>query len=271
MAEVLFDRAFSRQVGGVPPPPAVGTDVLPANVAGSNLLDNGLLVPARTYDYSVSAVVLSVTTPIPTQVAAEVYIGDEARNTWFLLGQANLVSNQITRMPILSGPGTTGIYVYVRPIPQALPPGNYQFFFGADQAARPLPDGTTVTVNGTVTIGGGSLTIAGVSGVMPSTALADDPARAGSRIVKATGGTFWQAYANNSSNADIWLFTFDAFAVPANGTPPLDFVQVPRKNNGEAAIVVPRVMRNGIVWAASTTPDTLTLAGAVLLTRTRYE
>ena len=60
MAEVLFDRAFSRQVGGVPPPPALGGDVVPANVTGVGALDNGIVLPARTYDYSLGAVVVGI-------------------------------------------------------------------------------------------------------------------------------------------------------------------------------------------------------------------
>lgn len=268
MAEVIFERSFLRQAGGAPPPPAIGSDVLPANVAGVELLDNGWVFQARTLDYSVSSIVVSHTSPIPTIVEVEVYIGDEARNTWFNVGQLSVFSNQISRFGIFAGPGTTRIPVYVRPIPQALPPGAYQFFFGADQAARPLPNNQSVIVTGTVTVAGSTT----VAGVMPITALGTEPVRTSNQLVKASGGTLWLVYANNNSNADIWLMTFDVVASPpANGTAPLDFVQIPRKNNGEAGIYNPRTYRNGIVWAASTTPDTLTLAGNVLLTRPRYE
>lgn len=267
MAQVIFERSFSRQVGGAPPPPAIGSDVLPANVAGVELLDNGWVFASRTLDYSVSSIAVSHTSPVPTIVEVEVYIGDEERNTWFNVGQLSVFSNQISRFAIFAGPGTTRIPVYVRPIPQALPPGEYRFFFGTDQAARPLPNNTSVIVTGTVTVAGSTT----VAGVMPIGALGSEPVRSSSQVVKVGGGTLWLIYANNDTNADIWLMTFDVAAVPPNGTPPLDFVQIPRRNNGEAGIYNPRTYRNGIVWAASTTRDTLTLAGAVLLARPRYE
>lgn len=111
--------------------------------------------------------------------------------------------------------------------------------------------------------------VADVGPVLPN-ALGTFPVRRASEVVKNAPGTLWTIYANNSSNADIWLLTFDAVAVPANGTRPIDFVQIPRKNNGEQGIMIPRDYAVGIVWAASTTVDTLTLAGAVLLTRPRF-
>lgn len=151
MPEVLFDRAFSRQVGGAPPPPVLGSDSVPANVAGVGALDNGIVLPARTYDYSLGAVVVGIASlVIGASVSVEVYVGDEARNAWLLAGTQTIPVGQIRRFPIPAGSGTTAIPVFVRPLAAGVPAGEYEFLFGADQATRPFPEGAPVTILTTV-------------------------------------------------------------------------------------------------------------------------
>lgn len=107
--------------------------------------------------------------------------------------------------------------------------------------------------------------------VMPTGASGHSPVRASSSLVKAAPGTLWTLYANSNTNADLWLMTFDAVALPADGTAPVDLVQIPRNDRGEMGIFIPRDYTTGIFWAASTTDDTLTVApGAPLLARGRF-
>ncbi len=99
----------------------------------------------------------------------------------------------------------------------------------------------------------------------PATSLA-------SGIIKASAGTLWTIYALSNVAIDLWLMTFNTTTVPANGTSPVDVVQVARENNGQAFIDTVKVHTTGIVWAASTTRETLTLHGGTpFLIRARYQ
>ncbi len=78
------------------------------------------------------------------------------------------------------------------------------------------------------------------------------------------------AYNNNA--AVRYLLCFDAVAVPAAATPP-DIVPIVVHPDGNASLSFGRPGRRfptGLVWAASTTPDTFTAAGADLLVSAEY-
>lgn len=126
----------------------------------------------------------------------------------------------------------------------------------------PLPLPVDLSASSIIAISGSS---------MPPNASFYSSPYATSGVVKATSGTWWIFYAANQTNADLWLLIWNLAAVPAAATKSDDFVQVPRRNNGEAYIAVPRLCNNGIVWAASSRPDELVVvAGAPLLVRGRY-
>jgi len=63
--------------------------------------------------------------------------------------------------------------------------------------------------------------------------------------------------------ADIWIMFFDSATVPANGTEPTDGLAFQVPPDATFNFVAPGngiFFRNGLTWAVSTTPDTLTLA-----------
>jgi hypothetical protein len=70
------------------------------------------------------------------------------------------------------------------------------------------------------------------------------------------------AYAPGTNVAEEWLMLFDAIAVPPNGTQPYKglALDLPPAATGELAFDPALFFTTGIVWAVSTTPDTLTLS-----------
>lgn len=131
------------------------------------------------------------------------------------------------------------------------------------------PDGARVTIIGSVPVEVIDSLVA-TSGAPPD-ALTYKPVRAASgRIGAVAGITIWSIYANSDVNQDRWLLIFDKAAAPVAGDVPDDFVQIPRRNNGEAGIFIPRLCRDSGWWACSTDSDVLVVGGADLLVRARY-
>lgn len=149
----IFSKSFERRVGGVPPPPALGSDALPPNVTGSGLLDNGIEIDPRSADGPVSALAVAVSAPgVAGVVSVAVYLGDEDTNTWSLAGTQDVAIGTIVRYPVASGPGSSKIFAVVIATPNATPNGVFRILFTADQAARPIPEDTAVRVTGPVTV-----------------------------------------------------------------------------------------------------------------------
>lgn len=90
----------------------------------------------------------------------------------------------------------------------------------------------------------------------------DPPTLLASRVVVAAAAAYHIALGfNDSNNLQYWQL-FDAAALPVNGTVPMFSVPVlPKQGTFSLDLrATPRAFSTGIVWAASTTPDTLTLA-----------
>lgn len=130
-------------------------------------------------------------------------------------------------------------------------------------------DGARVTIIGSVPVEVIDSLVA-TSGAPPD-ALTYKPVRAASGQISATAGiTIWSIYANSNVNQDRWLLIFDKAVAPVPGDIPDDFVQIPRRNNGEAGVFIPRRVRDFGWWACSTSSDSLVAGGADLLVRARY-
>lgn len=87
----------------------------------------------------------------------------------------------------------------------------------------------------------------------------DSPSFAAQRVVKAAGGTLFHLSGYSESNG--YLHVFDAAALPANGTAPT-LAPVLLWAGWSVTLPLPprgRVFKIGIVWAVSSTADTLTL------------
>jgi len=96
------------------------------------------------------------------------------------------------------------------------------------------------------------------------------PANTG--VIANGQATLWFIYANSTVNQNRWLHLFDAAAVPIDGSTPLEILQIPTRNNGGAFLEFPMHFTTGVIWAASTTMDTLTIsAGTPLVVRARYQ
>lgn len=131
------------------------------------------------------------------------------------------------------------------------------------------PDGARVVIVGSVPVEVIDSLVA-TSGAPPD-ALSYKPVRAASgQIDVAAGITLWSIYANSDVLQDRWLLIFDQVAAPIAGDVPDDFVQIPRRNNGEAGIFIPRRFRDFGWWACSTDSDVLVVGGADLLVRARF-
>jgi len=99
----------------------------------------------------------------------------------------------------------------------------------------------------------------------------DSQASVNSDVISASASThFFSAFGRNKSGATLYLMFFDDALVPINGTAPAWLpVPVPAGSvasidltqhayGAQPAILAP-IMTNGLSWAASTTPDTLTV------------
>lgn len=73
---------------------------------------------------------------------------------------------------------------------------------------------------------------------------------------------FSGAFGSNESGSTIWVMFFDAAALPANGTQPTHGLSFNVPSGASFNWVAPQngvFLRNGLTWAASSTPDTLTV------------
>lgn len=89
---------------------------------------------------------------------------------------------------------------------------------------------------------------------------------AASEVVQIGPGRIHQIQGFNHDANLAYLMFFDATAVPANGTVPLFTIPVPGGDTtfSNDFIKSTRVFMYGLVWAVSTTPDTLTQSAAVM-------
>jgi hypothetical protein len=90
----------------------------------------------------------------------------------------------------------------------------------------------------------------------------DSPGLVAHRVVKATPCTL--LHLSGYSESSGYLQVFDANALPANGTKPT-LAPAPIWWGWTIALPLPprgRVFKNGVVWAVSTTAETLTLDSA---------
>jgi hypothetical protein len=127
---------FTRQTGGASGDPIIGSDPLPTDVATDVEKDNAhKFSPKSANGFPVTSIAVGVASSASGSVTVEVYIGDETRNVWFLSASQSIPVGQIRRFAMISGPGTTSVPVYVRPLAAGAPAtGVFRFMFGSDQA-----------------------------------------------------------------------------------------------------------------------------------------
>lgn len=281
----IFSKSFTRQVGGIPPPPALGSDLLPAHVAGAELLENAIKLPAWTAGCeAVSAVAVGVTAPVAGSVDVAVYVGDEPTNTWLLAGREVVPVGEIRRVPVPSGPGTTGITAIVIASPSVSPAGTYRILFTGDQAARPIPEGTPVAVTGPLTVtlpnplpvsttqlppapgpDGGVL----VEGIFPVSALRYHDVGVSGQI-KGAPGRLWTFYAYRSSSgaANTWIQIFDRIAA---GGAIIESLCLPPFGQGQAVITIPGDYAVAISWGVSSSPTAFVATTVSASVFSRYQ
>lgn len=85
------------------------------------------------------------------------------------------------------------------------------------------------------------------------------PAEFGVAFVGA--GKLWSLKATNVSANDRWFLLFDKAVAPVNGDVPLMTMYVPAHALADVDWLHGLSVANGLAWASSTTPDTLTLSG----------
>ena len=104
------------------------------------------------------------------------------------------------------------------------------------------------------------LTVMGTDGKpLPTAAARPDVAIGASRVVTDYTSRLWEVRGENTSASDAWIMLFDATAVPANGTTPVESAKVlAGLNFFITPSGGPATYQNGIVWAISSTAGTFT-------------
>jgi hypothetical protein len=80
-----------------------------------------------------------------------------------------------------------------------------------------------------------------------------------SHVVKTSAGTLYELHGFNDGSVTLYLMLFNTTSVPANGTAPLERFRIPAGGSIAYSPGQPISLGTGIVWAASTTPNTLTI------------
>lgn len=94
-------------------------------------------------------------------------------------------------------------------------------------------------------------------------------AKEASRIVKASSGVLYSFVAYNANASKRWLQFFNSTTVPSNGALPR--LVVPIEADGIASGGFESMpFATGLVWALSTTEDTLTIASADCIASVEY-
>lgn len=95
----------------------------------------------------------------------------------------------------------------------------------------------------------------------------DAGAAAASRTVKGSAGKLYQMFGYNSGGSDVWLFIFNAIAVPGNGSTAELFtpIKIAAGTHFALDLIRPRDFITGLTWAASSTAGTFTAAGSSTL------
>lgn len=91
-------------------------------------------------------------------------------------------------------------------------------------------------------------------------------------IVKAEAGTLYSLKGSSSSNAAVWLQTFDSATLPEEGAIPIHSFQIAAGADFAYDFTLPYGMyfSNGLVWCASTDRETKVIGSACLWVVAQY-
>lgn len=285
-----FWTTFSRWVGGGGTP-ALGSDSAP--LGPPSLSQDNLLVTDRSLNYRETGpthrIAVAFSGPSGAgSVPADIYLYEENTDYWYrthsssisltpdtitFFDAAMVLSNAKRIQGDMSEPGGEIQCVLVPKDPGSLPPGEYKFSVApvTSEPSGATSGGTASNVNVVSPI---PLPVSGTIGITPvplpvvmgtsSTVWvpATVGATAASGIIKASTGTFYQAHGFNDRGAKRYLMLFDSATVPADGTSSWFCLRVPGGGTFTLDANRARTFTNGLSWAISSTPSTLTIDAA---------
>jgi len=267
-----FWTTFSRWVGGGGPP--LGGDLPPV---GPPAPQDNLLLGDRSLTYRDTGQTQRIVVAYSgsAQITADLWIYEESTLLWYKISTAPLVLPPNTMsffdiaVPLstaeriqgdVSKPGGELQAVLVPHNPGGLAPGEYKFAFAPNLSGSAGGGGG----------GGGPSANVNIVSPIPLPVIFSPPVTvwapptvgslSNQGVFKPTPGMFHQTYGFNNKVYKRYFMLFDSVSVPANGTSSWTCVSVPGRGTfGVDLTERPRAFLNGLSWAVSTTPNTLTL------------
>lgn len=285
-----FWTTFSRWVG--PGGPSLGSDTPPLGPPPASGQDN-LLITDKSLNYRETGpthrIAVAYAGPAgAAPITADVYLYEEDTGLWFKTSTASLTLTPDTitffdATMVLSTagrihgdmgqPGGEIQCILVPNNPGGLPNGEYKFSMApilsepSTTASGGLASNVNIIsplplpVSGTVSITPTPLPVI-IGSVSTTWAPATVSALAASGVIKASAGDFYQAHGFSDQGSRRYLMFFDSAAVPANGTASWFCLRIPGGSTFTLDADRSRAFVNGLSWAVSTTPGTLTLDAA---------
>ena len=270
-----FWTTFSRWIG--PGGPPLGGDPIPIGPPVSG--PDNLLIGDKSLTYrdtgQTHRVVVACSMPTgATQLTADLWVWEESTSAWYKTSQTSIVvypntmvfsdvavplSTALRVQGDVTQPGGELQCFLVAHNPGSLPAGEYKFAMAPNLSggvgAGGGGGGPTADVNIVSPIPLPVSFSVPTTSWMPSTV----GALANSGILRNVPGRLYQAFGFNSKSTSRYLMFFDSVVPPANGTPAWLCLDMPGRGTFSVDLERPRTFLDGLSWAVSTTPGTLTI------------